>query len=143
MTNLFRWGIAALAVLSLACSDASRVTAPATPATPAQSGFPAILRPGLVYNFAGPLGYPVSVYANTSRYVLYADGTFVLQYANRAEYHGTYSVANDVVTFVWAGWSVAGPWGATGTLTNDSLSVRYNLVMQMSDFEDAVYRLAG
>ena len=33
----------------------------------------------------------------------------------------------------------AGPWGATGTLRGDTLTVGYNTVMSMSDFEDAVY----
>ena len=30
---------------------------------------------------------------------------------------------------------------ATGTLENDVLTVRYNLLRQLSDFEDAVYML--
>jgi hypothetical protein len=37
------------------------------------------------------------------------------------------------------GWSSAGPWGAAGTLGGNSLTVRYNLIMQMTDFEDAIY----
>jgi hypothetical protein len=47
--------------------------------------------------------------------------------------------ANGLITFAWEGWSVAGPWGATGSITDDSLSVRYNVIMQLSDFEDGVY----
>jgi hypothetical protein len=50
-------------------------------------------------------------------------------------------VANGVITFEWEGWSVAGPWGATATISDDSLSVEYNLIMQLTDFEDAVYVL--
>jgi hypothetical protein len=46
-----------------------------------------------------------------------------------------------VIAFTWEGWSVVGPWGATGRLTGDSLTVQYNLVMQATDFEDAVYTL--
>jgi hypothetical protein len=46
-----------------------------------------------------------------------------------------------VITFEWEGWSVAGPWGATGTITDGVLTVKYNLIMQLSDFEDAAYRL--
>jgi hypothetical protein len=31
--------------------------------------------------------------------------------------------------------------GATGTVKGDSLAVQYNLMMQLTDFEDAVYAL--
>jgi hypothetical protein len=31
--------------------------------------------------------------------------------------------------------------GATGTLKDGSLTVQYNLIMQLSDFDDAVYGL--
>lgn len=43
------------------------------------------------------------------------------------------------VDFKWEGWSVAGPWGADATLEGDALSVRYNLIVQLTDFEDANY----
>ena len=56
-----------------------------------------------------------------------------------ASYRGTYKETDGAITFNWEGWSVAGPWGATGTLANDRLVVRYNLIMQLSDFEDAVH----
>ena len=47
----------------------------------------------------------------------------------------------EAVVFDWDGRSVAGPWGAIGTLKGDSLTVQYNGIMQLSDFEDAVYAL--
>jgi hypothetical protein len=53
-----------------------------------------------------------------SRYLIYDDGTFALQYASALEYRGTYRGANAVVTFEWEGWSAA---------------------VQLSDFEDGVY----
>ncbi len=49
--------------------------------------------------------------------------------------------ANGVMNFQWEGWSTAGPWGATGTVNGNSLTVQYNAVMEWSDFEDAVYAL--
>ena len=56
----------------------------------------------------------------TSRYVLYDDGTFALQYTSANypffEYRGTYEEANDLITFV------DGETG-TGTLGGDSLAV--------------------
>ena len=75
--------------------------------------------------------------------MLYADGTFALQYSSANhpffEYRGTYKDADGVITFEWEGWNVMGPWGATGSLNGDSLDVRYNFIMQMSDFDDGVY----
>ena len=43
-----------------------------------------------------------------------------------------------MIKFEWEGWSVAGPWGATGTLKGDSLTVHYNEIMRHTDFEDAL-----
>jgi len=65
----------------------------------------------------------------------------VLQYPSLGEggYRGGYEDTNGVIMFEWEGWSVAGPWGATGTLKADSLTVQYNHIMQLTDFEDAVY----
>jgi hypothetical protein len=63
----------------------------------------------------------------------------VLRYPGTGEYRGRYSLTDGVIAFDWEGWSTAGPWGATGTLTGDSLTVQYNFIMQMTDFEDALY----
>jgi hypothetical protein len=88
------------------------------------------------------LSYPVSGYTNESRFVLYDNGAFVLQYVGLGiEYRGGYTEVNEVINFQWEGWSTAGPWGATGTVNGTSLTVRYNAVMQWSDFEDAMYAL--
>ena len=67
----------------------------------------------------------------------------MLQYPSLGEvwYRGGYKDANGVIAFEWEGWSVAGAWGATGTLKGDSLTVQYNQIMQYTDFEDAVYVL--
>jgi hypothetical protein len=88
------------------------------------------------------LTYPVRDYTKQSRFVVYDDGAFALQYVSLGiEYRGGYTESNGVVTFQWEGWSTAGPWGATGTLKDGSLTVQYNLIMGLSDFEDAVYGL--
>jgi hypothetical protein len=67
----------------------------------------------------------------------------VLQFPSVGEggYRGGYEQVNGVITFEWEGWNVAGPWGATGTLSGDVLTVRYNEIMLQTDFEDAVYVL--
>jgi hypothetical protein len=79
-----------------------------------------------------------------ARFVIYDNGAFVLQYVSLGiEYRGGYTESDGVITFQWEGWSSAGAWGATGTLNDGSLTVRYNLIMQLSDFEDAVYDAEG
>ena len=87
--------------------------------------------------------YPVGDYTRNSRFVLYDNGAFVLQYPSLSEggYRGGYQDANGVIMFEWEGWNVAGPWGATGTLKRDSLTIQYNEIMQLADFEDASYVL--
>jgi hypothetical protein len=76
-----------------------------------------------------------------SRYLLYDDGKFTLEYPH-VSYRGTYAEDGSTMIFSWEGWSTGGPWGATGTIDGDTLTVRYNLIMQMSDFEDGVYQRA-
>jgi hypothetical protein len=158
MTNgTIRWGaLTALLVCSGACADSVTPTGPTTrigtmasppaaPTPPTASDFPAVLRPARIYLFASGL-YPVHEWTSGSRYVLYDDGTFALQYlrsAGSAEYRGTYTEANGLLRFQWqANQNVFAPWRpATGTLTDDSLTVRYDVIMIMDDFEDAVYLL--
>jgi hypothetical protein len=81
-------------------------------------------------------------YTKKSRFVLYDDGGFALQYGgNIPDYRGGYKTTNGAIVFEWEGSSTAGSWGATGTLKGSVLTVQYNLIMQLSDFEDAVYAL--
>ena len=61
------------------------------------------------------------------------------QYRIGIQYKGWYAQTNNSVSFTWEGWSTAGPWGANGTLRGDTLTVGYNPVMSLTDFEDAVY----
>jgi hypothetical protein len=77
--------------------------------------------------------------------VLYEDGTFAMQslWSGGGEYLGTYTEANGLVTFRWqANQNVPAPWSAvTATLIGDSLTVQYDIVMNLDGFEDAVYTL--
>jgi hypothetical protein len=76
-----------------------------------------------------------------SRYLLYADGTFALQYASARypffEYLGAYSEENGLITLDFSG---DGRWDATGTIDDESLTVKYNDIMIHSDFENGVYQ---
>ena len=87
----------------------------------------------------------VSVIPGSSRYVFYGEGVFSLEYIRPDwgffEYRGHYSRADSSIAFSFDGWSIAGPWLATGIVRPDSsIVVTYNVIMQMSDFEDGVYR---
>ena len=137
MTNTYvRYGaLGALLALSMACSERTSPTAPIlrapTPMSPLPDPtFPAVLRPARVYVAVG------------SRFVFYEDGTFALQYSisngRPIEYPGTYSADGTNITLHFGGAS-AMTWGATGTLTDDSFTVKYNDIMQHSDFVDALY----
>ena len=145
-----RWAVAALLMLSAACTDSgpwsptaiNRSTSlqAAPVATPPAPRFPPRSGPSRTFTFDRALSSRVSDYTRNSRFTLYDNGAFELSVGDGG-YRGGYTVAEGVLDFVWEGWSVLGPWGATGTVTGDSLIVRYNDVMQFNDFEDAVYML--
>ena len=142
----------ALLVLASACADSVTPPTPTTPtgtaasSPPPGSNFPAVSRPARIYQFASGLSNPVREWTSSSRYVLYDDGGFALQFLRSQgsfEYRGTYTEANAVLTFHWElNQNVPAPWRpASGTLTDESLTVRYDVIMNMDDFEDAVYTL--
>lgn len=146
MTRIARSaGPLVLCALLGACSASPTAPAP-QPATPAVSPSPAPALPPVagtrvfVFTSAIPSSQTLTWYTPRSRYLLYEDGTFTLEYPH-ASYRGTYKQEGATITFYWEGWSLAGSWGAEGSLTNGQLSVRYNLIMRLSDFEDAAYAL--
>jgi hypothetical protein len=105
-----------------------------------------VSRPARIYLFASGVSSRVGEWTSNSRYVVYDDGTFALQYLQSRgslEYRGTYSEANALITFRWEGnQNVPVPWRpATGALSDDSLTVRYDATMNLDDFENAVYVL--
>ena len=120
---------------------------PVPPPAPAPApAFPALSRDGDIYVGAEDLYRFLFDYhrgALPSRYVLYRDGTFGLQFSSPRfgffEYTGRYTRAQSVITFDWDGWSTAGRWEASGTLRGDTLAVRYNLIMTMTDFVEGEY----
>ena len=147
----FRRGVLlALLAVAIACGETAPTTPTPTvtsppqvaPGQPPPRNFPPLSGPSRTFVFDHELAY-VSDYTKHSRFVLYDTGGFVLQYTSLVGdgYRGGYTEANGVITFDWEGWSVAGPWAATGTLKDDILTVRYNDIMQWTDFEDAVYVL--
>jgi hypothetical protein len=149
MKNTVRrsWLIA-LAVMATACRDvvlptaATSVPSSVPPSSTSSQpigtppAFPSVTRPARIYVAVDLPYYSMHGSPLASRYVLYDDGTFALQYASANypffEYRGTYKEANDLVTFVdGESW--------TATLSGDSLAVRYTEMMHHSDFLDGVY----
>jgi hypothetical protein len=152
MKNVALVSVVAVALLSglAGCGHVEQPTAP-TAAPPVTSpppvstsdAFPPISGPARIFDYSAPVSRVVTSYTPRSRFVLYDDRRFALQYGSLGiEYRGTYRESGSEMTFEWEGWSAAGPWGATGELSGDVLTVRYNLIMQLTDFEDAVYALS-
>jgi len=149
---------ASVALLAIGCSsDPVNPSRPPTtnpppptefPPPPPRIDFPPLSGPSRTYIFDGELVYPVSDFTRKSRFVLYDNGAFELQYPPNQYgpglFRGAYQDANGAIMFLFEfqGRSVGTPWeDATGTLKSDSLTVQYSEGMQHADFENAVYRL--
>ena len=140
-TAISRGTLVGLVLFSIACGRSTPAAPTASSQGPARH-FPALSGLSRTFTFDHELTYRLSDYTKQSRFVLYDNGAFALQYVSLGiEYRGGYTESNGLITFQWEGWSTAGPWGATGTLKDGSLTVQYNLIMQLSDFEDAGYGL--
>jgi hypothetical protein len=91
---------------------------------------------------------PHSLPGDHTRYVLWNDGTFELQYETLASgafsYTGQYWVTSVGVTFLFDAnqTAPAGPWYASGQIRGDSLIVAYSPLMRLDDFEDGTYVLS-
>ena len=115
-----RGAVVVLLVVSAACGSSEPTAptgtgqAPALPSAPPPptTTFPPLSGPSRTFIFEHELSYRVSDYTRRSRFVVYDNGAFVLQYVGLGEYRGGYTDANGIVTFEWEGWSTAGPWGA-------------------------------
>ena len=155
-----------LANASLGCSDLPTAgptygplpqtpappTAPPTTPPPSPVGspppFPAVSNASAIY--VGPEHlYDASISYNGSslltRYVLFADSTFQLQFASFrfgvVTSTGQYSRTASTISFSWV---IGGgpPWDAVGTVRGDTLDIRYSINMQMADFIDGAYVLS-
>jgi hypothetical protein len=101
-------------------------------------GFPPVASPAGIYDRISASFIP-----GGSRYVLYDDTRFSLQYVRPDwgffEYPGKYSRSGSLLTFDFDASNLAGAWLADGIVSGDSLIVKYNIVMQLADFEDGLY----
>ena len=140
--NRARICLAVILVCSAACGDSG-----VTPVAPTLET-PTVVTPSVAV--PAPLDLTrARIYTSEplrSRYLLFDDGSFAMQYAPwtvdaaRLEFRGRYTLSNGDIVFDWDAWSAAGPWGASGTITDDVLSVEYNTVMMFTDFIDGVYQ---
>lgn len=108
--------------------------------------FPAPGRPGAIYMGPANLYDDYVTYHGAplaSRFVLFPDGTFVLQLSSLRygllQYPGRYTRDGANVTFAFDDANRAGAWSATATLDAARLTVRYNSVMSLADFVDGTY----
>jgi hypothetical protein len=144
-----------LLVFSVACGS-SEPTSPSGPRQPSSLpsptpsrlpiSFPPLSGPSRTFIFDGELSYPVRDFTRESRFILYDNGAFGLQYPGlEYVFRGGYQDANGVLMFLFdssTGRNVDEPWDdATGTLKGNLLTVQYDETMRHSDFEDAVYVL--
>ena len=118
---------------------------PPPPPSPPLSGveFPPVPRPARVFGSPTPLlPYPLTSITQASRVLLYDDRTFGVQYLPEIgpafEFTGAYTESGAQIEFRFDRW----PSGsAVGSLSDNSLTITYNLYLHLTDFEDAVYTL--
>ena len=135
-------------LLAAACDDATPVeidpvAEPVRLPEPVPPAPPPMNKPGRIYEAVDSPYYAIHGSPLGSRYVLYDDGTFSLQYSSAQypffQYTGSYVVRDSTVAFTFNSWSTAGEWGASARITEDSLTVEYNLIMVLSDFEGGLF----
>lgn len=149
MTAVHRGAIIFMAALAVTCDRIDPPTAPTSTPTPTRpvstappprpAEYPPIIGPASVFDFSGPLSHPVRGFTTTSRYVLYDDGAFALQYLG-FEYPGSYEKDGGTIRFLFFPCPCNDRSQALATLNGDLLEVRYSEMMQHSDFEDATYK---
>jgi len=104
---------------------------------PTLTSFPTLSHPGIIYGRTSPSEFP-----GTSRYVLYEDGSFSLQYVRPDwgffEYPGKYTRADSAIAFKF-GPNGGPPWLADGVVEGASLVVHVDFTMVADGFEDGVY----
>jgi hypothetical protein len=113
---------------------------PALVAEPPPRTFPPLEGPARTFGFDRDAGFRVGDHTRTSRFILYDNGAFELQYDGLASYRGRYTLSDATVVFEFQANPASGGV-AMGTLQDGELVVRYNLNMRLSDFDDAVYVL--
>lgn len=120
--------------------DGTQLAFATDPELPGNEAFPAVSQPAEIYLRQTP-----SAFGHDSRFVLYDGNRFELQYlVARTGFHaytGNYSRTGANLSFRFHASSSAGQWTARGYLEVDRLNVSFNVIMQLSDFENGTYVL--
>ena len=132
------------AFLAVGCGGASssEPITPAEPSKPVTPPPPPKPAPALLATFdrVSP-----SVFPGTSRYVLYKDSSFALEYTTSTSvvisYPGRFTRTDSLVRFTFTQAAPA-VWEANAVLRRTVLTVKYNSTMLFSDFEDGDYLLS-
>ena len=139
--------LAGVVAFTAGCRPSGPTTGP-TPPTPSPAAPPApqpptievppLEGPSSLDVFGGTLIHPVREYTRHSQFVVYDTGGFTLHYTTvpGTPYVGAYRRENNQIVFTFAS---SGQWTAIGTVVGDSMEVRFNEIMQLTDFEDAIY----
>jgi hypothetical protein len=118
--------LASAVTLGAACGDSASGPDPIAPA----------VRATVVYEASDSASH-------RSRYVLYNDGTFSLEYWRRGnypfDYRGRYVATDSVIQFNFDFFNLPGPWQSIGQLHDDKMAVTYNQVMKRVDFINATF----
>jgi hypothetical protein len=147
-TNFLAVSLGTLIILVAGCREVVQPPErlPVAQAPDAPTAFPALPRPGEIFSASESLVREQSIGHHgtvESRYVLHEDGTFGLQYLTKEfgffQYSGRYTRTDTLVAFAFENGAFAPVWEASGVLAGDSLTVRYNTMMSLSDFVDGVF----
>lgn len=107
----------------------------------AADAYPGVTEPASVFDRDN-----LDSFGSRSRFVLYTDGRFELQYSTLGKgygsYAGDYRRTGNNFHFTFDARNSAGPWLATGTLDGSRLAITFNVVASLADFEDGVYVLS-
>jgi len=135
-----------LAAACIACGSGERIVGPPAAQPSPVAHFPALAHPGTIYGEQDGLyaSFFPSQSSLISRYVVYDDGSFELQFISGTRgffsYAGTYTKSGADLTLNFADGDSAGPWDGTATLSGDQMNVKYNSVMMLADFIEGVYK---
>lgn len=123
-------------------------TPPALPsaAFPNPPAFPGVSRPAQVYVEGDSIyafAYAYHASRLQSRYVLYDDGSFSLQFSSLKfgffQYPGTYLRSGSGILFLFRDSNVGGSWAADAKFSGTSMQVNYNAIMVGADFNNGLY----
>jgi hypothetical protein len=129
--------LTAAVVVSCGSSEPAAPPAPDQPVSPNPTA-PAPNPPATlgIYDRLTP-----SVFVGTSRYVLYQDSSFALEYVAGATYRypGRFTRSDSLVRFNFTVPAASEPWIANAVLRGTVLAIQYNTLMLLSDFENGEY----